>query len=238
MIVLGYDLESTGLLVEQDRIIEVGAVTYDTEAKVPLEIFSAFVRAPGLSEGYISPTGIKVEWLRQYGMSLPDAFGNVQRMIATADPVAVVAHNGENFDKPLTIAELRRESIVGHALEELHWVDTRNDLPFEKEPSSRRLTHLAADHRILNPFEHRSIFDVLTMLQVMDHYPFEAVLENSKIPWITIRSLTGYDDREKAKELRFSWNGEKRIWTKLIKENAYAREEAAAAEKGVKIVRL
>lgn len=238
MIVLGYDLETTGLLVDQDRIIEIGAIIYDTALKVPLEIFSSFVRAPGLAPDYISPTGIKAEWLMKYGISLPDAFGHVQRMIAMSDPVAIVAWNGEAFDKPFTIAELRREIIIGHGLETTHWIDPMVDLSFEKKSSSRKLGHVAADHNFLNPFAHRATFDVLTMLQIMDHYQFPEVLARSKLPWIEVRCCVAKPDRQKAKDLRYGWDGDRVMWTKKIKEDAFAREEAAAALLGVKIVRI
>lgn len=242
MIVLGYDLESTGLLVNEDRIIEVGAVLYDTDLRAPLEVFNSFVRPRDpLPEGYTSPTGIKGEWLVKYGISLPDAFGRVQHMIAAGDPVAVIAHNGIGFDKPLTIAELARHQIIGHELETLHLVDTRQDLPFIKEPTSRKLVHLAAEHGILNPFEHRAIFDVMTMLRLLDHFDFAAVLENSKQPLVTLRALVTYQmekERQGAKELRYAWDGIKKLWTKQVRENAVERETAAAAEKGFDVVTI
>lgn len=246
MIVLGYDLESTGLLVNEDRIIEVGAVLYDTDLRAPLEIFNSFVRPEydnyRMSQAYVSPTGIKGEWLLKYGTSLPEALGHVQKMIATGDPVAIVAHNGIGFDKPLTIAELARHQIVGHSLETAHWVDTRQDLPFEKEPTSRKLVHLAADVGVLNPFQHRAIFDVMTMLRLLDNFKFADVLENSRQPLVTLRALVTYEmekERQGAKELRYSYSGPpKKIWTKQVRENAVDRETAAAAEKGFNVTRI
>jgi DNA polymerase III epsilon subunit-like protein len=239
MIVLGFDTETTGLNVKEDRIIEVGAMLYDTETRSPLRIFNTFVRPePPLPEGYISPTGILGEDLTRHGVSLPDAFGEIQRMTVSMEPAIVIAHNGTNFDKPITLSELERHKIVGHGLMDAHWIDSRLDLPFKKEPKSRSLTHLAADHGFLNPFEHRALFDVCTMMKLLDHYDFNEVYALSKIPLITIRACTDYAQRQLAKDARFNWDGEKKIWAKNIRENAFEREEAQAAEKGFKIVKL
>ncbi len=239
MIVLGFDTETSGLNVAEDRIIEVGAILYDTDTKAPLMVYNTMIRPlDPLPAGYVSPTGINGEWLTKYGIHLPDAFGEIQRMIAAMDEPIIVAHNGTNFDKPLSIAELHRHRIIGHGLEEAHWVDSRLDLPFKAEPTSRRLVHLAAEHGFCNPFEHRAIFDVCTMLKIIDQYDFSEILELSKIPTITIRALTNYEQRQLAKDARFQWDSEKKLWSKQIRVNALEREVAAAAEKGFSIVAL
>ena len=239
MIVLGYDTETTGLDTSKDRIIEVGAMLYETETRAPLEIFNTFIRPPDpLPAGWLSPTGIQGDWLVSHGMTLPEAFGRIQRMVAAMPEPIVIAHNGENFDKPITLAELERHIIRDHGIAGAHWIDTRYDLPFKKEPKSRSLVHLAAEHSFLNPFEHRAIFDVCTMLKLLGHYDFAEVYALSKVPLITIRALTNYDQRQLAKDARFSWDGDKKLWSKRVRENTFEREEAQAAEKGFKIVRL
>jgi DNA polymerase III alpha subunit (gram-positive type) len=245
MLVLGYDTETTGLDTAKDLIIEVGAMLYDTVARQPVRIFDVLIRPPEqFPEGYVSPTGIKGEWLLAHGWSFPDAMGEVQRMIAAMPDPIIVAHNGNNYDKPITMAELARNNIVGHGLESSHWIDTRQDLPFKKEPKSRSLVHLAADHRFLNPFEHRAIFDVCTMMKVFDEYPLEEILAISRSPLIAVRALiTGSPDdtakREFAKLARFRFNEDgKKLWKKEIRECNFEREVAAAAEKGFTVVRL
>ena len=237
MIVLGWDLESTGLDTANDSIIEIGAIVYDTENKVPLDIYSQLIRlSKNLPDDYMSPTGIKGDWLGQYGKSIHEAFGDVQKIIARSSPACVIAHNGENFDKPLTFAELDRANIVGHSLAKMHWLDPRTDINFKKEPASRSLTTLAAEHGFINPFPHRAIFDVITMLKLLDHYDFKEVFEESQKPRITVRALASFDTRQKAKDLRYSWNGT--IWTKIIKESDFKKEQEAAMAIDLKIVVL
>lgn len=243
MIVLGYDLESTGIDVKADRILEVGAVLYDTDARQPVRMYDTLIRPRDpLPEGYVSPTGIKGEWLQAHGVSLAEAFGEVQRMIAAMPEPIIIGHNVINYDKQLSLAELAREQIVGHGLESAHYVDTRQDLQFSPEPSSRKLKHLLADYaHALNPFEHRAICDVLACFKLIDLFPFEEVLAHSKVPLITVRALVTYQmekERQGAKELRYNWNGEAKLWTKQIRENTLEAEAAAGAAKGFRVVRL
>lgn len=239
MILLGVDCETTGLDTSTDRIIEIGAILYDTEAKTPLHMFSTLIRHP-VEDGYVSPTGIKGEWLRQFGMSLPDAFGEIQRISSLADVKAAVAHNAENYDKPLILAELERNGFQEHFLKTAHWIDSRYDLPFEQPPTSRRLVHLAAEVAgFCNPFPHRALFDVLTMFKLMDNFDYEKVLEHSKLPWVTARIMVNYENYKIAKDLRYSYSGPPdKIWTKKVKEDQFDAEVKAAEARGVSVVRL
>lgn len=244
MIVLALDTESTGLDVLKDRIIEIGAILYDTEAKQPLRLYDRFIRPSGepLPAGFTSPTGIRGEWLIAHGVSLPDAMGEIQRMIAAMPDPIVIGHNIINYDKPLILTELAREQIIGHGIETAHVLDTRQDLPLEQEPSSRKLIHMLAElAKCVNPYEHRALFDAAGCLKLIDLFPFEKILENSKQPLVTLRALVTYQmekERQGAKELRYNWNGEKKVWTKQVRENAVERETAAAAGKGFNVVRL
>ena len=236
MRVLAIDFEATDKIPETARIIEVGAVLYDTAARVPLEVFNSFVRHPDLPAGYVSPTGIQVEWLNEFGKSLPEVFGQVQHLYATGSPECIVAHNGLSYDKPLAMAELKRFNIVGHCFESCVWADTRRHVPFKESVGSKSLTNIAAEHLILNYFPHRALFDSMTMLKVLDHYVMQDVLANAKIPRITVRALTGYDDRQKAKDAKFIWDGTK--WIKEIAEDKLEEETMLADEKGFRIIKL
>jgi len=246
MIVLGYDVETTGLDTQKDSIVEVGAVVWDTEAKVPLEVYSAFVSGVEILPEHKTAMdihGIKPEWLKNYGMPFKIVFQNIAGFCRHYGIQYIVAHNGEGYDKPLTIAELTRAGIIDHPLTQIPWLDTRYDLPFETEPKSRSLNHLIADHGFLNPFAHRAVFDVLAMLKLMGMYDFNKIIEQSKIPWIITRALVDFDNKEKAKEMRFSWEniGDRKfpkMWVKKIRENLLEIEQKKAEEKNFKIVKI
>lgn len=240
MLVLGLDFESTGLDTQKEKILEIGSMLYDTDSRQPMKIFNTFIRPlDPLPEGYISPTGIKAEWLIKYGMPIHQAFGELQKLISDMPEPIILGHNFLNYDKPLAVAELNRNNIIDHGILTSHIVDTRQDVPFPNEPSSRRLIHLSAEFAsFVNPFEHRALFDVCSCFKLIEEFDFAEILAMSKIPLIKIRALTGYEQRQLAKDARFSWDGEKKMWSKDIRENALEKEKAAAAAKGFEIVLL
>jgi DNA polymerase III subunit epsilon len=124
--------------------------------------------------------------------------------------------------------------VAAPTLRGLPVIDTLTDIPFASEPDSRKLKYLAGDHGFLNPFAHRAVFDVLTMLKVLSHYPIDKVLEYAKAPMITIRAVVDFNNKDKAKARRFSWEkiGDKtypKMWVKRIKEFQLEEEKKAMA---------
>lgn len=246
MIVLGIDVESTGVDPQKDRILELGCAIWDTDLKVPIELFSTFISDVNIEESHkpaLLINGIRQEWLK-HGMPLEKAFRDINNLMFRHGVSHVIAHNGTRFDQPIILEELRRTKFgVSHNLAIYPWLDTMLDLPFEKEPANRSLISLCAEHGFVNSFPHRAVFDVLAMLKLMGNYSFEAVLEQAKIPWIVVRVLVDYENRDKAKELRYSWEqlGDKKYtksWVKKIRANQLKAEQDKALEKGLKVVQI
>jgi len=239
MRLLGLDLETTGLNTAEDRVTEIGLVLWDSDKKVPIQIWQDFLIDDGIREKLKDPEivsmmqrvcGITPQMLEEFGESPAAVFDDLVHNANNID--YIVAHNGENFDKPFIYTELARHGISADLFRALPWLDTRADIPFASEPDSRKLKHLALDCGFINPFAHRAVFDVLTMLRVLSHYPLEDVIAYSKVPFITVRAVVSYDDREKAKAQRYSWEklGERtyaKMWVKRIKENQLGKEKAA-----------
>lgn len=238
MRVLGIDLETTGLDTGNDRITELGVVVWDVEGKKPLEMANFLIHPSDLGDR-LTPEAVEMMGrvcgltpaiLEEFGVGLHTALGTLHDWATQYKIGYAVAHNAENFDRPLLEMELKRQNFTPL---NTPWIDTRTDLPFEVEPSSRKLNHLAADHGFINPFAHRAVFDVLTMLRVMSHYDFARILEYRAIPFVTVRALVDYADREKAKARRYAWQnlGDKtypKCWVKRIKQNKLEEEQAQA----------
>src|SRR5208282_4762391 len=67
------------------------------------------------------------------------------------------------------------------------------------ERNSTRLTYMAADHAFLNPFPHRAMFDVMTMLKILDNYDIGKVMELAKSPTVTVKAIVSFDQKDLAR---------------------------------------
>ena len=100
----------------------------------------------------------------------------------------IVAHNGISFDKPIFYANATRWDMTAPL--ELPWADTMIDIPYDPSIQTKKLSYLAAEHGFLNPFPHRAVFDVMTMLKMIQDYDMEWLLKLSKEPLVTLIAAT------------------------------------------------
>lgn len=212
MLLLGIDFETTGLDTKTLDVIEVGAVLWDSVRKKPLMVMDEFVCGPTVPAEITELTGITQDDLL-LGKPLADVRASLLKLVELSE--VIVAHNGTNFDRPIF------ERLINHPI---HWVDTSVDVPYPKQITTRKLTHLAAEHGFANPFPHRAVFDVMTMLRIMNLYDLSAILELSKQPAVTIRALVSFDEKEKAKARGYRWNTGDRTWTKTVRHSQVAAE--------------
>ncbi len=246
MRILGLDLETTGLDTSTARITELGVALWDVPTKRPLVTVGVFLHDstyPPQSADIIRLTGITDEMLLEFGTEPAANLRWLDGFCEKHQVKYICAHNGENFDKPLLLSELARNKLEAGYLKKLPWIDSRTDIPFASEPDSRRLNHLALDAGFINPFQHRAVFDVLTMLRILSNYDINHILEYQAIPFATCRAVVGYEDREKAKIQRFSWEkiGEKtypKSWVKRIKLNLLDAEIAKCKQAGFDVIRV
>ena len=234
MLLLGLDFETTGLDFQTDRITEIGAVLWDTDQRQPVQIFSALVAhddAPVITPEIAQLTGITESMLRLHGRSPYEAFRDLIALINECE--FIVAHNGAGFDRPMLEAQMRRydEDESFHHVAETYpwttpWIDTCMDIEFPPHITTRKLVHLAAEHGFLNPFAHRAIFDVLTMLRILDAYPLQPILECAMQPIVTLQALVSFDDRELAKARGYRWSANQKAWLKKVKAHKVKQEEA------------
>ncbi len=223
MLICGIDTETTGLDTENDEIIELGAVLWDTETQIPCGLFSTLIKpAKEVSPEITKITGLTTDMLLKYGLSKTDAYLDFFEFTRSAE--CFVAHNGNLFDKPMMVSNIKRVGFVDE-WNPGHWVDTSCDVPYPEKIKTRNLVHLAAEHGFLNPFAHRALFDVLTMLKVLSFYDFGKVLALSKEPSFTLQAMCekpwedGGKSTEEAKTNGFRWDGKTKRWLKTIRES-------------------
>jgi len=204
MKVLGLDLETTGLNFDRDRIVEVAAVLYDTELKVPLLMYSEIVNEKDRPE--IDPTfevsAITEEMITLYGIPPETVISDLHHLAEQAD--YIVAHNGMYFDSVMLEKFFERSNEP--ALLPLQWLDTLYDIEYPAMCKNRSLMYVAAYHGFLNPFPHRALFDVMTMLRVFDQYDLNRIIEIASSPMVYVVADVSFARKDEAKAVGYRWN--------------------------------
>lgn len=223
-LLLGFDTETTSLSAEEGYITEIGLVLFSTEHHQPVKMFGALVQVPvSLSTEITNLTGITNEMLSEFGISQGDALKAILAFAAKAE--YLVAHNAP-FDRGFLEALCKRE---GKAMPDKLFVDTRTDLVPEAYllGKSASLKYLAADHGFVYP-AHRAMNDVLAMLQILDKYPIDSILERAKTPNVHVRAIVSFEDKNLAKERGYFWKPERKLWIKPLKLSEVEREKESA----------
>jgi DNA polymerase-3 subunit epsilon len=216
MLIVGLDFESTGVDPQEDEIIEVGAVLWDFETATPLRIVSDLVH----TEREITPeitriTGISRSILTDHGVPLEMAQLHLRQLLSFTS--YVMAHFGNDFDRPLF-----ERHIAGSWTPTIHWLDSATDIVYPCE--TRKLSYLAAEHNFLNPFAHRAVFDVLTMLRIASTYNIDSIIARAQEPTLYVRAIVSFDEKDKAKERGFRWCASQKLWWRSFKQSDYQRE--------------
>jgi DNA polymerase-3 subunit epsilon len=216
MKILGVDFETTGLDASEDRITEVGAVLFNWEAQTPLVVLSTLVD-PGrpIPEEITRLTGITEEMVAEYGRPEKDVLDDLRHLLDCAD--FAMAHNAV-FDMGFFNAAVLRN---GFTPDDKVWLCTMSDIKYPESITTRNLCHLAAEHSIINPFRHRAVFDVLTMLKMASNYDIDAIIASAQEPTLYVRALVDFDEKEKAKLLQFHWSAPQKIWWRGYKQSDY-----------------
>lgn len=215
MLVLGLDLETSGLNYEKDQIIEIGAVLWDTETHSPKKVFNELIYFDNLNlpNEVQSITGISVDDLKTYGIPLSDALKTLTDLVNKAE--YLVGHNAVNFD-----AEFLNQAYMSYQMPKLKkpWIDTLTDIPYAQEIKTRKLSYLAAEHGFINPFSHRALFDVLTTLKLLSKYDIEEIIMIQQSPLVKVLAHVGFDERDKARRIGFRWDPQQRHWFSEVKQ--------------------
>lgn len=223
MLWLGIDCETSGLDSETCEITEIGLVLWDTVEAKPLLMKSFFVdTGVQLSKEIVELTGITEGMLRTYGESLGSVCIETEKMMKMCE--YIVAHNAP-FDRRF-VTKMFEQS--GMEMPGRPWIDSSADVPYPASITTRKLTHLAAEHGFINPFPHRAVTDVLTMFQIMKKYPVDIIIAYASSPTVTLLAKTTYEERELPKARGYRWNGDIKKWTKNIKEFQLETEEKDA----------
>ncbi len=137
----------------------------------------------------------------------------------------VVAHNGNRFDKPM-FDEFCNRAEMSNPFNEISWLDTMTDINYPESCRARNLLYLAAYHGFINPFAHRAVFDVVTMLKILSFYDINECVDIMNSPTVYLVALVSFNRKDEAKaqgygwqpNINFTWNdGKAGFWVKKVK---------------------
>lgn len=211
-------------------------VLWDTTLRAPIKLFGTLVDPGSYAKwepGVEKINNLTPQVCGKYGMEDEKALKYVLSWYGSAD--VACAHNGNNFDRPLLDTWAARYGL--DSLKSKLWIDTKADI--ERPPrDSTRLVYMAADHGFLNPFPHRAMFDVMTMLTILNKYELDPVLEIAKSPTRIVKALVSFDQKELAKNRGYHpvyENGKFMRWELPVKECRLEQERTAARLAGFEI---
>lgn len=219
MIVLGLDLETTGLDKVKDRPIEVGLTLWTTNFNRSLESRNFLIQSEGVS---VKPeiteiTGINQKMVDNFGLQPDEAYEEVEYMVNRAQ--ALVAFNGGRLDIPMMQQWAKR---LGKTFPDKLLIDPFSDLPKTSEsvtPGMRgqeQITMCAKEKIYYDP--HEAGADVGAMLRLMATRPFELVMQRAQSPTVVIQSHQARHQNEAVKKHKFRWNPDEKIWWKKVKQ--------------------
>lgn len=214
MILNSLDFETTGLHIVNDRPIEFGGVLYSTGLKRCLDSQGPFIKTDlPISAEITRHTGIVKQALDRFGYAPEDVLPLVLDMVASAD--AVIGYNCRRFDQHILNEWARRENVQVPAK---LWIDLYLDLPWQVPVG--KLSHVAADHGILNLFPHSALADAQTVLAIAEKYDIDLLAQRAQSPVVVLRAQQERHENDLVKQapFKFRWNPSNKIWWKPVKE--------------------
>lgn len=231
MIVVGFDLETewtTPVDPKSAKIWEYACVLWDTQTNEPI----AFATDIVWSEDYIFDPRMKIErhHLEDHGVPAVIALDRIRKFFSKSD--AVVAHNGKDFDKIVLESEFKRHGYQDEP--NYLWIDTTVDVPYGPEIETRKLDFLAPVHGFLNPFAHRALFDVCTMLRIASKYSWDTIFSRARTEdiYVVAEVKKPWEDNSKSTDLAkargYRFDKDSKYWYKKIKESELQLEREQA----------
>jgi DNA polymerase III alpha subunit (gram-positive type) len=216
MLMLGIDLETTGLNKDIDKIIEVGVVVFSPFDWSIWTMHSWLVHQK-VPEHIRDLTGISQIMLDKNGQSEFVVANKLVALINHFKINSIVAHNAP-FDIGFLKEFIKQLPEHSSILDDKLIIDTKIDLPYKKDMGQGDLTRICAKHGFLNPFAHRAVFDVLSMIKVMSNYNIEEITFRAKSPNVTLVSDAPFSQKEEVKKAGFYWKPATKTWERLVKQ--------------------
>lgn len=212
MIYCSLDFETTGVNIVSDRPIEYGGILYSTGQKKCLDNLGVLIKTDlPITQEITKITGITKPALDRFGYDQREILPIVIDMIDASE--AVIGYNSRRFDYYILTEWAKREHMQ---IPERPWIDLFYDMPWQVPTG--KLSHVAADHGILNLFPHSALADAQTVLAIAAKYDENVLLQRSQSPVVVLRSLAPREINDQVKKMKFRWNPSNKIWWKPVKQ--------------------
>jgi len=214
MLIAAFDFETTGLDRNQDRVTEVGAILYTTTFKRVVMAESFFVdnECP-ISKIITEKTKINKPMIDKFGLTPADGLARLQNYFDMSE--AILGKNIIDFDLPFYhnwCLQEKEEPIERLA------IDLETDLI---DVESKHLGYMAADDGFLNPFPHAALADSWTALRLFERnaekYGLDKIVERAKSPRVYLKALVSFETNYLAKERKYRWHPERKVWYRIFK---------------------
>jgi DNA polymerase III epsilon subunit-like protein len=214
LILCSLDFETTGVDTKNDHPIEFGGILYSTQQHKCLDNLGVLVKTDRLIAHRITKiTGITKPALDRFGYESAEIIPLVIDMIQSAD--VVIGYNCRRFDRKIMLEWAEREGLD---VPDKIWIDLQFDMPWEVPTC--KLSHVAADHGILNLFPHSALADAQTVLAIAMKYDPNLLLQRAQSPIIILQAKHNRNENELVKQapFKFRWHPTEKIWWKPVKE--------------------
>jgi DNA polymerase III subunit epsilon len=203
------DTETTGLNPAVDCTIEVAATLYDIEHNAPIASFASLIYAESNEAEEINQIPTKL--LSTIAIANVNVWTAIRVLAGMSD--VIIAHRAE-FDV---------QFVPGFIQTIKPWACSKFDMvwPRGRPERGEHLVHLALAHGVPVFSAHRAMADVDTLVRTfqaahaMGHDIREMVAKSLQ-PKGTFIALVSYEEKDKAKEAGFQWDGASKTWSKRM----------------------
>lgn len=263
MKLLGLDTEGVnqniqqGLNFDTDRITEIAAILYDWDYKQPVKIADFLFNEAGrisVNEELIFLNGMDDAFLTEHGVcgqtAIVPRLEAVNKLIEECD--AVVFWNGFRYDMSMLEAMYDRYGVEFKIkTKNKPFIDGLLDLDHPKFLRKLSMDSMQIHYKKMNPFPHRALTDVLTMMSVCEEYDMTRAFESSIMSNVVTviadfsmpargSSPSAYDQfevtKDRVKSLGFHWNPDNKTWSTQMREHRIGpiQQQLAEVRCGVK----
>jgi DNA polymerase-3 subunit epsilon len=211
------DVETTGLDVETDRVIEIGAILYSVDSRCSLQYISSLFPCAENKAEHINKIKVSACSDPHVKESTNQVLNLLREMISISD--YLVAHNA-GFDKKWL-------KNLGQGKD---WLCTYDDFVWPNNPAPSNLVTTCLNHGIGVLSVHRAISDCQMISQLFDRMTnlpelVDQAISRSQEPKINLIATISYDDRDFAKEQGFRWDNTIKKWIKTLRLSEYNSEK-------------